>query len=201
MDQNQINIILDIIKYEYNRRIDFVSDLSEHIEYLNLENIISHNKTSKYSKHLNECVKILLSSYENCLFFLKNKDNQDDENLKLDKKYKDVIKINNINKFFVKNRDLDLGYQKKLLINNIYYRDNCGMINPYFDFLNIDEMIKNKIQIMGGKSLNGIISFYRKIKVEDIENIFHDENDNNLLKILQKLFVPINVTLEIKKKR
>ncbi len=51
--QHLIEITLDMIKKEYKIRIDIILNISQHIEYLQSEHIISPNENSRSMKLLN----------------------------------------------------------------------------------------------------------------------------------------------------
>jgi endopeptidase La len=202
--QNQINIILNILKNEYMKRAQLIFNTTRHIDFLCSEHIISQNENSRYMKMLNDITKFLNIIYNNIIKESNNDDIDDDchdnTNIKTnintntiyDRLTSDINIQNNIS--FIEN------INKKF--HDIYLTNSISLINIFDDkmiffeeFNELDEMLKKIMIIIGCSDMENLLYIYTKIP---LKNLFSSETHLNLIEILQKTFVPLYINLDKK---
>jgi endopeptidase La len=195
---NLIEANLDNIKKEYKIRIDLLLKILQHIDYLCSEHIISINENSRCMKILNDIIKVLNILYNNAVKTIKYDEKIDDDvntedNKKYEKKkYDNFINNESIKSFLKKIKNFNNKTQKLFLSNMIDFYNIGGNTERKFNFSyfsEIDDMIKELINMVGCSDIYDIIRLYNKFPVDILFS--NDELQISLLEILKHCFVPI----------
>ena len=70
--QNQNDIVSNILKNEYIKRVELIYNITQHIEILCSDHIISQNENSRYMKILNDITKVLNLLYNDIIKAIKD---------------------------------------------------------------------------------------------------------------------------------
>lgn len=186
--QEQNVIITDIIKKEYKKRAELISNLISHIERLTTEHIISLNENTRYMHLVDEIMRILNISCYNAINSVKG--NCDE--IEIDEEgASNILVSSNIDNFFAQskyfNSEVQSLYLAKINDSSYLYDDNIRI----FNFTDIDNLIKDLTVVVGGKNIYDILAVYSKIPYI---LLFTDELQLSLLNVLQQSFIPLFVT-------
>jgi endopeptidase La len=197
---NLIEANLDNIKKEYKIRIDLLLKILQHIDYLCSEHIISINENSRCMKILNDIIKVLNILYNNAVKTIKYDEKIDDDvnintddNKKYDKKkYDNFINNESIKVILKKIKNFDNKTQKIFLGNMLDFYNIGGNTQnslKFSYFSEIDDMIKELINMVGCSDICDIIRLYNKLPVDILFS--NDELQISLLELLKQCFVPL----------
>ncbi|ATZ80407.1 putative Lon protease [Bodo saltans virus] len=192
---NKNELILILLKKEYVKRANVLHNTILHIEKLYNEHIISLNENSRYMKSINDIIKMLHTLYNNTINLLKLTDEKiEDDNIDDNTNNNLLLNVNIFSKILeslqfntkMQNDDFIINY----VMNMINIEDFANNNNSIFNFMEIDNMIKDLICNIGTSSVTDILFFYTKIPCDIL---FSDEINKNLIDLLLNTFNPLYV--------
>ena len=202
------DFLLHYLNDAYTHRSEIITNLTNHVERLYNEYLITNIERTKYMKLINKIIKIINITYNKRIKLLKDdnnnvtdqyetysltSDNDDKINISkidnLNKNISEIIKLPIIinNSVFVKNNVLDIIIK---LSSNLYHNELKAIIPN--DFKYCDSKIKEILLEIGTMTIQDIIYIYN----------YNDNtlNDNLLYNLLKKIYIPLYVYKKNEKK-
>jgi endopeptidase La len=178
-------LILNILKEEYRKRIDVITNMISHTEKLTSDHIITVNENNRYMRSLSDITKNLNLMYWNTTKTLKGEENE----IIQDDKHEILITKKNIDKLFDKIKNIDLNLQD-VYLQSILTTNYLEDTEDIFNFKEIDRSIRDLTIVIGAKDILDILFLYTKYPSSFL---FIDDTSKQLLEILQKRFIPVYV--------
>lgn len=176
-------LVLSELKHEYIKRAHIISELSYHIEKLCMYNIINNTERTKHIRTLNQLIKAINSSYNNRIDSIKaNVDKFDDIDDTINNSLKTLKNIENLS------QKIKLPKEKTCLQPDGFLLKNIKID----DFNSQDETLKNIAFCTGTKTIGDAILLFVHTSISTLEKIMDDYTQ--LFDILQKCFIPVNIT-------
>mgnify|MGYP001577221935 FL=1 len=188
--------IFHYVNKEYNKRVQIIVELTDHIEKLNMYYILNDNDRIKYLKMLNNITKILNNYYCDRIILINNEDdfdeNREDSDKSITNKLDFKINLNNKLSSLIQIPILNINKETKdkilkniVKMSNVIYHESLDKIQLN-EFSDIDKMISDIISEIGCNKISNVLLYYDV----PIDVIF---KNNELYEIIDKLFIPVKI--------